>query len=214
VHYSADDLQPVRVAWQSAVAGGVGLGPLTITITEREPRLRKLRVVGRRLRSQARLRCPKPPAEQGGYDRSKQIDQPSSGTPGACQTMITASPGPDPERINLMTIKADIEFAINQISRLQTQLAQAALGIIFATALVSTSRMVVLRSLMELRCHKPSSGIPGDAACDRPRRSKTLRGRMRTPRGLTSRRQRSRRWVTQDRCRKSTRKTSRSLALS
>ena len=50
-----------------------------------------------------------------------------------------SEPGPDPEGINLMTIKAHIELPIDQISRLQTQLAQAALDIIFATALVTTA---------------------------------------------------------------------------
>jgi hypothetical protein len=45
---------------------------------------------------------------------------------------------PDPERIDLAAIKTDLEFAIEQISRLRTQLARTALGIIFSTAVVTT----------------------------------------------------------------------------
>jgi hypothetical protein len=50
-----------------------------------------------------------------------------------------SAPRPDPERIDLAAIKADLEFAIDQILRLHTQLAQTALGIIFATAIVTTA---------------------------------------------------------------------------
>jgi hypothetical protein len=50
-----------------------------------------------------------------------------------------SAPRPDPERIDLAAIKADLEFAIDQILRLHTQLAQAALGIIFSTAIVTTA---------------------------------------------------------------------------
>jgi hypothetical protein len=49
------------------------------------------------------------------------------------------APRPDPERIDLAALKSDLEFAIDQISRLQTQLARTALGIIFATAIVTTA---------------------------------------------------------------------------
>jgi len=47
-------------------------------------------------------------------------------------------PRPDPERIDLAAIKTDLEFAINQISRLHRQLARTALGIIFSTAVITT----------------------------------------------------------------------------
>ena len=47
-------------------------------------------------------------------------------------------PRPGPERIDLAAIKTDFEFAIDQISRLHTQLARTALGIIFSTAVVTT----------------------------------------------------------------------------
>jgi hypothetical protein len=35
-------------------------------------------------------------------------------------------------------MKADLEFAIEQISRLRTQLARTALGIIFSTSVITT----------------------------------------------------------------------------
>ena len=44
----------------------------------------------------------------------------------------------DPERIDLAEIKTDLEFAIDQISRLHRQLARTALGIIFSTAVITT----------------------------------------------------------------------------
>jgi len=47
-------------------------------------------------------------------------------------------PRPDPERIDLAAIKTDLEFAIDQISRLHRQLARTALGIIFSTAVITT----------------------------------------------------------------------------
>ena len=47
-------------------------------------------------------------------------------------------PRPNPEQIDLAAIKADLEFAIDQISRLHRQLARAALGIIFSTSVIST----------------------------------------------------------------------------
>ena len=47
-------------------------------------------------------------------------------------------PSPAPERIDLATIKTDLEFAIEQLARLHTQLARTALGVIFCTAVVST----------------------------------------------------------------------------
>ena len=48
------------------------------------------------------------------------------------------APRPDPERIDLAALKTDLEFAIDQISRLHRQLARAALGIIFSTSVIST----------------------------------------------------------------------------
>ena len=50
-----------------------------------------------------------------------------------------SGPRPDPEQIDLAAIKTDLEFAIDQISRLHTQLARTALGIIFSTAVVTTA---------------------------------------------------------------------------
>jgi hypothetical protein len=50
-----------------------------------------------------------------------------------------SAPRPNPERIDLGAIKSDLEFVIDEISRLHTQLNQAALGIIFATAIVTTA---------------------------------------------------------------------------
>ena len=47
-------------------------------------------------------------------------------------------PRPNPEQIDLAAIKADLEFAIEQISRLRTQLARTALGIIFSTSVITT----------------------------------------------------------------------------
>jgi hypothetical protein len=47
-------------------------------------------------------------------------------------------PRPGPERIDLAAIKTDLEFAIDQIARLHTQLARTALGIIFSTAIITT----------------------------------------------------------------------------
>ena len=47
-------------------------------------------------------------------------------------------PGPTPERIDLASIKTDLEFAIDQLVRLHRQLARTALGIIFCTAVVTT----------------------------------------------------------------------------
>ena len=44
----------------------------------------------------------------------------------------------DPERIDLAEIKTDLEFAIDQISRLHRQLARTAPGIIFSTAVITT----------------------------------------------------------------------------
>ena len=48
------------------------------------------------------------------------------------------SPRPDPERIDLAALKTDVEFAIEQLARLHTQLARTALGVIFCTAVVTT----------------------------------------------------------------------------
>jgi hypothetical protein len=48
------------------------------------------------------------------------------------------APRPAPERIDLAAVKTDLEFAIGQISRLHKQLARAALGIIFSTAVATT----------------------------------------------------------------------------
>jgi len=39
-----------------------------------------------------------------------------------------AAPRPDPERIDLAAIKTDLEFAIDEIARLRTHIAQTALG--------------------------------------------------------------------------------------
>jgi len=47
-------------------------------------------------------------------------------------------PSPAPERIDLASIKADLEFAIAQLAWLRTQLARSTLGIIFCTAVVTT----------------------------------------------------------------------------
>ena len=47
-------------------------------------------------------------------------------------------PSPVPERIDLASIKTDLEFAIDQLVRLHRQLARTALGIIFCTAVVTT----------------------------------------------------------------------------
>ena len=47
-------------------------------------------------------------------------------------------PSPAPERIDLATIKTDLEFAIEQLARLHTQLARTVLGVIFCTAVVTT----------------------------------------------------------------------------
>jgi hypothetical protein len=47
-------------------------------------------------------------------------------------------PRPNPEQIDLAAIKADLEFAIDQISRLRTQLARTALGTTFSTAVITT----------------------------------------------------------------------------
>ena len=47
-------------------------------------------------------------------------------------------PSPAPERIDLASIKTDLEFAIEQLARLHTQLAHTALGVIFCTAVVTT----------------------------------------------------------------------------
>jgi hypothetical protein len=47
-------------------------------------------------------------------------------------------PSPAPERIDLALIKTDLEFAIDQLVRLDRQLARTALGIIFCTAVVTT----------------------------------------------------------------------------
>lgn len=49
-----------------------------------------------------------------------------------------SAPRPDPERIDIPAIKTDLEFAIDQISRLHKQLARTALGIIFCTAAITT----------------------------------------------------------------------------
>ena len=49
-----------------------------------------------------------------------------------------SAPRPAPERIELATIKTDVEFAIGQLSRLHKQLARTALGIIFCTATATT----------------------------------------------------------------------------
>jgi len=49
-----------------------------------------------------------------------------------------SGPCPHPERIDLAAIKTDLEFAIDQISRLHRQLARTALGIIFSTAVITT----------------------------------------------------------------------------
>ena len=47
-------------------------------------------------------------------------------------------PSPAPERIDLASIKTDLEFAIDQLVRLHRQIARTALGIIFCTAVVTT----------------------------------------------------------------------------
>ena len=49
-----------------------------------------------------------------------------------------SAPRPGPEQIDLAAIKTDLEFAIDQISRLHAQLARTALGIIFSTSVIST----------------------------------------------------------------------------
>jgi hypothetical protein len=49
-----------------------------------------------------------------------------------------SGPRPNLEQIDLAAIKTDLEFAIDQISRLHRQLARAALRIIFSTAVVTT----------------------------------------------------------------------------
>jgi len=49
-----------------------------------------------------------------------------------------SGPRPHPEQIDLAAIKTDLEFAIDQISRLHRQLARTALGIIFSTAVITT----------------------------------------------------------------------------
>ena len=46
-------------------------------------------------------------------------------------------PRPDPERIDLAAIKADVEFSLEMMSRLHKQLSRMALGIIFRTAAVT-----------------------------------------------------------------------------
>ena len=46
-------------------------------------------------------------------------------------------PSPTPERVDLASIKTDLEFAIEQLARLHTQLARTALGIIFCTAVIT-----------------------------------------------------------------------------
>jgi len=46
-------------------------------------------------------------------------------------------PSPAPERIDLASIKTDLEFAIDQLVRLHRQIARTALGIIFCTAVVT-----------------------------------------------------------------------------
>jgi hypothetical protein len=46
--------------------------------------------------------------------------------------------GPTPERIDLASIKTDLEFAVEQLVRLHRKLARTALGIIFCTAVVTT----------------------------------------------------------------------------
>jgi hypothetical protein len=57
---------------------------------------------------------------------------------------------PNSEQIDLATIKTDLEFAIDQISRLHRQLARAALGIIFSTyGHQHFAELVVHRPLME-----------------------------------------------------------------
>jgi len=60
------------------------------------------------------------------------MEQPSSGIPARMPDddhRFSAS-RPDPERIDLAAIKTDLEFAIDQISRLHTQLARTALGML------------------------------------------------------------------------------------
>ena len=50
-----------------------------------------------------------------------------------------SAPRPDPERIDLAAIKTDLEFSLEQLSRLHKQLARTALGIIFCTAALATA---------------------------------------------------------------------------
>jgi hypothetical protein len=49
-----------------------------------------------------------------------------------------SGPRPHHEQIDLAAIKTDLEFAIEQISRLHRQLARTTLGIIFSTAIITT----------------------------------------------------------------------------
>jgi hypothetical protein len=72
-----------------------------------------------------------------------------------------SGPRPDPEQIDLAAIKTDLEFAIDQISRLHTQLARTALGIIFSTAVVTTALGWWFIARWEVRRAMTSPGIGG-----------------------------------------------------
>jgi len=68
------------------------------------------------------------------------LDQPSPGIPERMpdDDRRFFVPSPASERIDLASIKTDLEFAMDQLVRLYRQLARTALGIIFSTAVVTT----------------------------------------------------------------------------